>query len=169
MITADNVLMICTATVSWRITDVTTAAVMAANTMEERDDRDHIKKLRKDVLKQAEASLSSFIGTINFSDNLGASAKVQVAAQAPVLGKVADGAETSSALFDEQRLDCAVAHANRGTSKYGVSIISLNIISGFPADGDLLTRCAPIAPSHRLQCGDAKRGRRQPHPQGTLI
>merc|ERR1719359_2427570 len=70
---ADNVLMKVTSTVVWRITDVETAARMAAETMHPDGKAiggqgEDIKKLRYNVLKQAEASLSSFVGTLNYSD-----------------------------------------------------------------------------------------------------
>merc|ERR1712048_65288 len=40
-------------------------------------------------------------------------------------------------LYDKQRLDDAVSHANEITGTYGVEIISINIISAIPADRKL--------------------------------
>lgn len=72
---ADNVLMAVDATVIWQIEDVSTAARNSAETIRA-DGSDtnaahhnaDIKKLSNDVLKQAEASLAAFIGSVNYSD-----------------------------------------------------------------------------------------------------
>lgn len=68
---ADNINMMVTSTVNWRIFDVETAATMAAETMattgKAGDVNADISKLRRDVLKQAIASLAAFIGSVNYS------------------------------------------------------------------------------------------------------
>jgi regulator of protease activity HflC (stomatin/prohibitin superfamily) len=160
---ADNVLMQVNATVAWRIDDVETAARMSAETM--RPDGGDIRsgedivKLRNDVLKQAEASLSSFIGTVNYSSTFSVSAEVQqgggpssngssmaVAHAAPAApnGKQSSAAtaEVQNCLFDAERLESAVEHANRLTNTYGVHIISINIITARPVDRDLMNSLA---------------------------
>jgi hypothetical protein len=75
---ADNVVMLVDATVLWFIDDVETAVRMSAETMDaggiKSTGSNDILKLRNDVLKQAEASLAFFIGTINFSDTMAAAA-----------------------------------------------------------------------------------------------
>merc|ERR1719156_424386 len=78
---ADNINMMVTSTVNWRIVDVVTAATMAAETMatsgKEGDVSADITKLRKDVLKQALASLAGFIGSVNYSESFHMSAAAQ--------------------------------------------------------------------------------------------
>ena len=64
-------------TVNWRIVDVEVAATMAAETMKESGRgavAADITKLRRDVLKQALASLASFIGSVNYSNSFHMSA-----------------------------------------------------------------------------------------------
>lgn len=73
---ADNVLMAVSSTVAWQIVDVQKAAMNAIATMKLDGGvgamaGGDIAKLRYDVLKQAEASLSSFIGTVNYSGTFG--------------------------------------------------------------------------------------------------
>ena len=77
---ADNIIMSVTSTVNWRIVDVQTAALMAAETMkmDMGSTKADISKLRKDVLKQAMASLASFIGSVNYSDSFHLAAAAQV-------------------------------------------------------------------------------------------
>merc|ERR550514_2601525 len=84
---ADNINMMVTSTVNWKIYDVETAATMAAETMaasgKASDVNADITKLRRDVLKQAIASLAAFIGSVNYSESFHMSAmnqqKTQVA------------------------------------------------------------------------------------------
>eukprot|EP01063_Lacrimia_lanifica_P015182 TRINITY_DN219_c0_g1_i2.p1 TRINITY_DN219_c0_g1~~TRINITY_DN219_c0_g1_i2.p1 ORF type:complete len:584 (+),score=234.35 TRINITY_DN219_c0_g1_i2:58-1752(+) len=149
VITADNVLMLTDATVNWRIMDPWLAAKNAAETMAgggAKKQSDSITKLRNDVLKQASASLSSFIGTVNYSDSFSPNAQVQKAAASPVPGVPVQAAptkqETAGVLFDVERMESAMAHSNRMTAKYGVEIISINIISAKPADPQLMNSLA---------------------------
>lgn len=150
---ADNVIMVVDATVLWRIANVETAVRMSAETMKSKNrsgDVDTITKLRNDVLKQAEASLAYFVGTINFSDSMAAAAmsqrsKASVIAVADTAGSnepLSPGPEGSKSameftLYDKDRLDDAVSHANEITLTYGVEIISINIIGAIPADRKL--------------------------------
>eukprot|EP01064_Diplonema_japonicum_P036801 TRINITY_DN840_c0_g1_i2.p1 TRINITY_DN840_c0_g1~~TRINITY_DN840_c0_g1_i2.p1 ORF type:complete len:544 (+),score=160.59 TRINITY_DN840_c0_g1_i2:53-1684(+) len=152
VITADNVLMLTDATVNWRISDVELAARNAAETMRGSSD---IEKLRNDILKQASASLSSFIGTVNYSDSFSPTAQVQ---NAPTMGTPV-GQETSI-LFDIGRMQNAVGHANSITSKYGVEIIGINIISAKPADPNLMNSLAKgaVAAAEAQQLETAAKG-----------
>lgn len=156
---ADNVIMLVDATVLWRISDVETAVRMSAETMTSEGHKagGDILKLRNDVLKQAEASLAFFIGTINFSDTMAAASAVnkrsnvqnsQVVAAINVQpveeSKDEDpGVETQPLseeafnLYNNEKLRDAVQHANEITSSYGVEIISINIISAIPKDEHL--------------------------------
>merc|ERR1719359_1433860 len=98
---ADNVLMKVTSTVVWRITDVETAARMAAETMHPDGKAiggqgEDIKKLRYNVLKQAEASLSSFVGTLNYSDTFSVTAAERLGAS--------NSSDPLNQLFDAVRL-----------------------------------------------------------------
>merc|ERR1711865_614316 len=75
--TGDNVVLSTTATVNWLIADVALAARMAAETMNHTGGGTNIgdmAKLRMDVLKQAQASLSCFIGTVRYGSAVDASA-----------------------------------------------------------------------------------------------
>ena len=68
---ADNIIMSVNSTVVWRIRDVKVAARLASETMSTSGESlsADISKLRKDVLKQAIASLALFIGSVNYSDS----------------------------------------------------------------------------------------------------
>jgi len=148
---ADNVIMMVNATVLWRIADVETAVLMSAETMQSNkrsNGTDTINKLRNDVLKQAEASLAYFVGTINFSDSMAAAAMSQRSkATVIAVGEEAIPENESSTrkgsaaieftLYDKDKLDDAVSHANEITGTYGVEIISINIIGAIPADKKL--------------------------------
>jgi len=158
---ADNVLMTVDSTVAWQVSDVEKAARMAAETMNP-DGSDvtkgaDITKLRNDVLMQSQASLSSFIGTVNYSSTFAVSAMVggaappASAAPACEVVQAAAAAETGAklapprvqeGLFDEAALTTAVGHANKLTLEYGVSVISINIISAKPADDKLMNSLA---------------------------
>lgn len=129
------------------IGDVALAARMAAETMKQDGmpvKGGDIEKLRLDVLKQAQASLSCFIGTVRYGSAVDPSAAV-------AFGK--DGKSTSRAnldqinpappgssmggmenLYDVTKLQNAVDHANSICSRYGFTIISINIISAVPVD-----------------------------------
>jgi len=77
---ADNINMMVNSTVNWRIVDVEVAATMAAETMAMSGTGDvaaDITKLRRDVLKQALASLAAFIGSVNYSESFHMSAAAQ--------------------------------------------------------------------------------------------
>merc|ERR1719160_130656 len=80
--TGDNVVLSTTATVNWVIKDVALAAKMAAETMKHDGapmKGGDIEKLRLDVLKQAQASLSCFIGTVRYGSAVDPSAALALA------------------------------------------------------------------------------------------
>merc|ERR1711988_1674138 len=136
---ADNVMMHTDATVVWRISNVDDAAKYSAETMSH-DGKDSklgmsdINKLRNDVLKQATASLAAFIGEIRYSDSFHISAAGSSATTAiPVQSDNA----TYSPIFDSARIASVVEAANSITQTYGVTILSINIISAVPADKSL--------------------------------
>lgn len=165
---ADNVIMLVDATVLWRVSDVDTAVRMSVKTMNADGSKDEtsakLVKLENDILKQAEASLAYFVGTINFSDSMAAAAMnqrsrdherdhrnnnnnnnvpVAVAERqpSPLDGDAATAAANATPiefnLYNNEKLDDAVSHANEITKTYGVEIISINIISAIPADAKL--------------------------------
>merc|ERR1712151_451380 len=83
---ADNITMVVTSTVTWRIVDAMLAATMAAETMAVGGGSvsSDITKLRQDVLKQAIASLASFMGGVNYSDSFHMAAQAQVSKNEPM-------------------------------------------------------------------------------------
>jgi len=140
--TGDNVVLSTTATVNWIISDVLLAARMAVETMHL--DGSPVKSgdtvkggdLREDVLKQAQASLSAFIGTVRYGSAVDASAAISLAK-----GNSSANVSTSQScmggmenLYDVTKLQSAVDHANAICHKYGVNIISINVISAVPID-----------------------------------
>merc|ERR1712216_740643 len=137
--TGDNVVLSTTATVNWMISDVTLAARMACDTMAPDGmpmKGGDIGKLRLDVLKQAQASLSCFIGTVRYGSAvdpsaalaLGKDGKPQSKASLDHHGGSMGGMEN---LYDVKKIQNAVEHANSICNRYGVSI---NIISAVPVD-----------------------------------
>jgi len=177
---ADNINMFVTSTVNWRIVDVEVAATMAAETMASSGKADEvaadISKLRRDVLKQALASLAAFIGSVNYSESFHMSAAAQsaparhssappVAAVIAVGGDAAEEKATTRAfsenpLYDTEKMGSAVDHANGVTRFYGIEIMSINIISARPVD-DALTRSlasGAVASAEALQAETAARG-----------
>lgn len=152
---ADNVIMLVDATVLWRIKDVNQAVLMSAETMSatgksstSKTEISHTAKLRNDVIKQALASLSFFIGTINFSDSMaaaGVNKRTKESQSIPVaqVESILNAPEAPEVLFEEfnlynnEKLHDAVVHANEVTERYGVEIISINIISAIPKDNKL--------------------------------
>ena len=162
VITGDNVLMLTDATVNWKISDPELAAKNAAETMKKANDtspqQGDITKLRNDILQQASASLSSFIGTVNYSDSFSPMAAVHQDS-APVTAEVDRG--EGGLLFDPERMLTAVEHANAVTREYGVEIISINIISAKPSDPTLMTSLAQgaVAAAEALQLEISAQGR----------
>jgi len=128
-----------------------------------------ITKLRRDVLKQAIASLASFIGSVNYSDSFHVAAAAQRNADAAVqMAEVVVGGEGGDAgarvcenpMFDLDGISECVSHANRITDKYGVEIVSINIISANPVDKNLTESLASgaVASAEALQAETAARG-----------
>lgn len=153
MQTADNVLLQVSATVTWTIDNVETAARMAAQTMYTKggDGDVNMPKLRNDVLKQALASLSAFIGSLRYSDSFGMATAVSSLSPATLEGQEAkepEGEHSCSPLFDEgarSRLKTAVEHCNEITMRYGIRVQAVNIISAMPKDAALMTQLAAAA------------------------
>eukprot|EP00038_Savillea_parva_P007874 m.173064 g.173064 ORF g.173064 m.173064 type:complete len:515 (-) comp13632_c0_seq1:202-1746(-) len=169
---ADNVKMHTTASCVWRVTDVMKAAKMSAETMRhdgrdvQRTDQSNMNKLQNDVLKQATASLAAFIGEIRYSDSFHLSAQVQ---DSPSSKGGAGGAkgppvpedlQDYSPIWDVKRMNKAVSNANEVTAEYGVTILSINIISAVPADQALQNALAKgaVASAEAEQAETVARG-----------
>jgi len=155
-ITGDNVLMVVDATVCWLIKDSQLCAERAAETMKSHGSVGDIKKLRNDVLKQAEASLSAFVGHVNFSETFSA-------ATAVATGQSSLATDDAGMLFDVAKLRHSVDHANAMCERYGVEVLSINIISAMPADGQLMTALAKgaVSAAEAQQFETTARGRAQ--------
>lgn len=171
---ADNINMMVNSTVNWRIVDVEVAATMAAETMAASgragDISADITKLRRDVLKQALASLAAFIGSVNYSESFHMSAAAAgMRSQKAVEGvAVAESAPTGeerkfveNPMYDHVKMGTSVEHANQVTRTYGVEIMSINIISAAPCDAKLTTSLASgaVASAEALQAETAARGK----------
>lgn len=150
--TGDNVPLETTATVNWLIEDVKLAARMAANTMPGAVSTSptgegyqfDITKLRQDVLRQVTASLAAFVGSVSYSAHGHAMMAARVASNRRDIS-VEKAAEPepeqkggAQALFDREQLHGSVDHANEICGQYGVKILSINLISAYPADRGLL-------------------------------
>eukprot|EP00567_Pseudictyota_dubia_P017344 CAMPEP_0197445720 /NCGR_PEP_ID=MMETSP1175-20131217/10876_1 /TAXON_ID=1003142 /ORGANISM="Triceratium dubium, Strain CCMP147" /LENGTH=567 /DNA_ID=CAMNT_0042976731 /DNA_START=85 /DNA_END=1788 /DNA_ORIENTATION=+ len=172
---ADNVIMSVDSTVVWKIKDVRIAATMAAETMAQTGGAlsADITKLRRDVLKQAIASLAGFIGSVNYSDSFHVAAAAQRSMETAEIIAIGDGNGSTGSgpavharpsadnpMFDTKGMSDAVAHANGITSKFGVEIISINIISANPVDRKLTASLATgaVASAEALQAETQARG-----------
>lgn len=171
---ADNVMMWTDATVVWRISKVDDAAKWSAETMRQdggdstRAAQTDISKLRNDVLKQATASLAAFIGEIRYSDSFHVSAAGSSAVSAvPAVGVTEPliAATAYSPIFDGQRMASAVEAANIITQTYGVTILSINIISAVPADQTLQQALAKGA----VASADAERAETVAHGEAKAV
>jgi regulator of protease activity HflC (stomatin/prohibitin superfamily) len=165
---ADNITMLVTSTVTWKIVDPMLAATMAAETMAigGATVSSDTTKLKQDVLKQAIASLASFMGGVNYSDSFHMAAQAaQAQQQSTGTISLADEPEAESKtmdnpLYDTARMTNCVTHANDVTKSYGVKILSINILSAVPVD-DQLTKalaCGAVASAQALQAETAARG-----------
>merc|ERR1719163_1603923 len=159
-------------TVNWLIVNVEVAATMAAETMattgKQGDISADITKLRRDVLKQALASLAAFIGSVNYSESFHMSAAAQAAGrEAPVAAATlveetpaTVGAFADNPLYNLEKMGSAVEHANSVTRSYGIEIMSINIISAAPVD-DALTKSlasGAVASAEALMAETTARG-----------
>jgi len=105
-----------------------------------------ITKLRQDVLRQVTASLAAFVGSVNYSAHGNAAMSATVAGGGPGGKNPAasnfepepEEKEGAKALFDREKLYSSVEHANEICGQYGVKILSINLISAYPADRSLL-------------------------------
>jgi len=160
---ADNVLLETIATVNWVIEDVMLVARMAAQTMKADGSSirgEDITKIRHDVLKQATASLAAHVAGSRFSDSFHVSAQNVANEYDKMPQPETEGELGSSPLFNFSRLRSAVSHANEVCNKYGVKVMSINIISAKPKDDKLMMQLAAgaIAAAAAEQAETAARG-----------
>merc|ERR1712224_1127342 len=97
--------------------------------------------------RQITASLAAFVGTISYSEKGGHGQMAQQIEGRSKDAKPSGFAEPEpegdhnagpKALFDRQQMMGSVEHANEITGQYGVRILSINLISAYPADKALL-------------------------------
>jgi len=167
---ADNIIMLIASTVTWKIVDAMMAATMGAETMSASGQGAvpaEMNKLRQDVLKQAIASLASFVGGVNYSDSFHMAAKAQHISHNAPRREAAARAEpeeeakcVDNPLYDTARMTDCVKHANYTTNAYGVEILSINIVSAVPVDEELTKAlaCGAVASAQALQAETAARG-----------
>lgn len=177
---ADNIDIRVASTINWRIVDAKIAATMAAETMNGAND---LKKLRNDVLQQGLASLAAFIGGVNYSSSFSMAAaaaskghgsksrNVPIAMATAVneddpssdekRASAPSQEELENPIYNSERMGTAVEHANEITSSYGVTIMSINIISCRPVDATLTKTLASgaVAAAEALQAETAAQGR----------
>jgi len=142
--TGDNVPLSATATVNWLIEDARLAARMAANTMSstvgggvQAGSEFDITKLRQDVIRQVTASLAAFIGSVSYSAHGHAAMAARIEGDKQRGGQQ-DEMDGRKQLFAREQLNNSVDHANEICQKYGVCILSMNLISASPSDPGLL-------------------------------
>jgi len=164
---ADNVLLETEATVNWWITDTIMAARLAAQTMKPDGSSvrgEDIVKLRSDVMKQATASLAAFVGSVRYSDSFSVSTAIAAGEATPSRRSAQHQPEPedigNSPLFNFARLASAVSHCNEVCNKYGVTVMSINIISAKPRDDKLMNQLAAgaVAAAAAEQAETAARG-----------
>ena len=174
---ADNIIMSVTSQVVWQIRDVRLAATRAAETMAHAGQESisaDISKLRRDVLKQAIASLALFIGSVNYSDSFHVAAAAQRSMESAQVANEAEnrnGRKPSSTaakvdggapnpMFNKAGMAEAVTNANIITSKFGVEIISISVVSANPVDKKLTASLATgaVASAEALQAETQARG-----------
>lgn len=141
---ADNVVLHVEATVVWHVENPANAARRAADTMG--GGRDTIAALTDDVKKQSRASLAMYIGELRYMDAVHMSSMIQEKRRTAQLGEAEEQEDVDppeySRLYDDERMDTCVRHANATAVQYGVQIVSINIVSATPADKHLAIELA---------------------------
>jgi len=168
---ADNVVLETIATVNWRVEDPVLAARMAADTMTtQAEDQVRVvgvgneSRLRQDVLKQSVASLAASIGSIRYADDVHISANdkvnIDTSDTLPTHQNGDDSACGVSQIFSVQQMSTAVQHANEICRQYGVSIVSISVISAVPEDKKLeeMLSAGAVAAAAAQQAEIAARG-----------
>lgn len=153
MTTGDNIALDIVANVNWVIQD---PIVAAGKNVDLATGKDTLKLMRDDVNLQVTSSMASLVGAIRYgaqgTEGLQRAAKT---GQVPLPGSIPeddealrqldvrepdpeDGKLGRKALWDPARLQSAVDDANNICQRYGVEILSINLISAAPADAKLV-------------------------------
>jgi hypothetical protein len=152
MTTGDNITLGIVANVNWLVRDATVAA---GRNVDSGVSQDSLKMIRDDVILQVTSSLAALVGAIQYGSH-GTSGVHASGATARASGDVdLDDYEPDpeiktgrKALWDSRRLENAVNDANAITERYGVHIMSINLISAAPDDPrlvDIMSRGAVAA------------------------
>lgn len=138
--TGDNIALNIVANVNWVIQD---AIVAAGKNVDLTLGDDTLKLMREDVNLQVTSSLASLVGAISYGAK-GTSGLQQAARTGKGTSEEAAAAEPEpearldrKALWDPERLQSAVNDANLICNRYGVDVLSINLISASPSDKNL--------------------------------
>jgi regulator of protease activity HflC (stomatin/prohibitin superfamily) len=142
--TGDNIALNIVANVNWVITD---AVVAAGKNVDSSLGTDTLKLMREDVNLQVTSSLASLVGSISYGSK-GTSGIQHAARKGKAVSTDEEGDASAAepepetkldrkALWDPERLQSAVNDANLICNRYGVDILSINLISAAPADKNL--------------------------------
>jgi len=166
--TADNVVLETTAMVNWRIQDPALAALMATDTMpgvssstepagRSTARTDSLAVLRRDVLKQALASLSATIGSIMYSGDQHVSADSKLTLPEETADTTRNGL---AQMFSVLQMAACAKNANSICSQYGVHVVNINVVSAFPKDKTLAQALSQgaVASASAAQAEVAARG-----------
>jgi regulator of protease activity HflC (stomatin/prohibitin superfamily) len=133
MTTGDNIALNIVANVNWRVKDPQIAASRNVDTAVANADA-LIKPIQDDVILQVTSALAALVGSIQYGSQ--GTSGIQASG---ATGKIDDDEKTGrKALWDAQRLANAVTSANEMTERYGVLIVSINLISAAPRDEKLV-------------------------------
>merc|ERR1712176_126292 len=104
-----------------------------------------ISKLRQDMIRQVVASLAAFIGTVKYASHGHAGMAKGIEGDSRNGSRIEPDPEDTKeyvggrqALFDREQLSSSVEHGNEICRRYGVKILSINLISASPSDRGLL-------------------------------
>jgi regulator of protease activity HflC (stomatin/prohibitin superfamily) len=152
--TADNLLILINALVTWRVSDAKRAAVMITDTVSRSDisvattgddDLGSLGKLRQHVLKQAVSGLAKFVGSVNYSSYF----LYMKSLTKPNENNDTEDSDSSTTernmanpFFEESGMEDAVEKANKITKKYGVEILGINIVSATAVNQTLVSSLA---------------------------
>lgn len=139
--TGDNVPLDAIVNVTWVVQDAEMAARMAASTIGPKADGG-INEFRQDVHRQVRSSMSAFAGSIRYGLSDGHAQISQKTSGEAVTPNEPEPDDFSNqgraALFNSEHLKNSVAHANEICNRYGVKVLSINLISATPSDKKLL-------------------------------
>lgn len=143
--TGDNINLNIVAHVNWLVRD---PVIAAGRNVDATANSDSLSMIRDDVILQVASALATVVGAITYGAH--GTAAIQVAnvrgaganlsgvrAAVGIAPKPMDGAGRQ-ALWDPHRLGSIVRYANSITLRYGVEVLSINLISAIPSDPRLV-------------------------------